>query len=339
MEILYDKFYMRRDGLTGKVWKGMKTRRILIFIICCILLGLSMLFVYPVHAESLDTLSDEAESAEENLTMLVEVINEPENHTYYMFYEAHEVQDLEESETAYIKIIRENTGNTAVKSGRLTVSVEDQSADDRLIFAREEKFRLEPGKRTVLGNSSISPVAVRFARQDAEEENVTVVVRYEAYLDDPDITGPMIVEKELQLPVGYGRKSGEASASEEDVKTANNNHIWLSVTGVFIVLAVAIAAILLKKKNKMEKNVRVAAVTERLSAVPTHISKAGSGGPGSAVLENITVTFVREDNTSLSLLCSAEEIKMLEEGMIGDITYSGNELISFMRSADNPQNL
>lgn len=39
------------------------------------------------------------------------------------------------------------------------------------------------------------------------------------------------------------------------------------------------------------------------------------------------------------LRCSAEDAKMLEEGMIGDITYCGNELISFVRSADNLQNL
>ena len=256
-----------------------------------------------------------------------------------MFYETHEVHDRDESEIAYIKIIRENVGNTAVKDGTLTVTVENQSADDRLVFSREEKFRLEPGKRTVLGNASSSPAAVRFERQDAEEENVTVVVRYEAYLDDPDIIEPLIVEKELQLPVGYGRRPEEAAASEEDVKTADNSHLWLYITGAVFISAVIIAVILKKKKNTTEKNIRVAAVTERLSAVPTHISKAGSGGPGSAVLENITVTFVREDNTSFSLLCSTEDAKMLEEGVIGDITYCGNELISFVRSANNPQDL
>ena len=126
------------------------------------------------------------------------------------------------------------------------------------MFSREELFRLEPGNRTVLGNTSYSPVAVRFERQDAEEENVTVVVRYEAYLDDPDNTEPLIVEKELQLSVGYGQKP-ETSASEENAESVQNSYTWLYITGVIIITAAIIAVIILKK-NKMEKNVRVAAV-------------------------------------------------------------------------------
>lgn len=318
--------------LEKKIIKGLS-------IVYCILLALSARFVYPVHAESMDPPDGKSESAEADISMLVEVINEPLNQEYYTYYEIHDANDLNESEAAYIKVIRENIGNTAVKNGRLTVTVKNQSADARIVFSREEKFRLEPGKRTVLGNASFSPVAVRFERQDAEEEIVTVEVRYEAYLDDPDITEPLIIEKGLQLPVGYGRRPGEVSASEEDAETSQNNRTWLYITGAVIISAVILAVILLKKKNKVEKNVRVAIVTERLSAVPTHISKAGSGGPGSAVLENITVTFVREDNTSFSLLCSTEDAIMLEEGMIGDITYCGNELISFVRSADNTQDL
>ena len=199
------------------------------------MLWLLTCFTYPAYAGNADPLAAGAENDIRNISMLVEVINEPENCTYYSYYEIYGVNHPDESETAYIKIIRENTGNTAVKSGMLTVSVKNHSVDDRLVFTREEKFRLEPGKRTVLGNSSISPVAVRFVRQDAEEENVTVVVRYEAYLDDPDIIEPLIVEKELQLPVGYGRRPEEAAASEEDVKTADNSHLWLYITGaVFI---------------------------------------------------------------------------------------------------------
>ena len=307
-----------------------------IFIKCCILLQLLTCLVYPAYAESADHLAGEAENDSRNISMLVELINEPENHTYYAYYESHDANDPEGSETAYLKIIRENTGHTAIKSGIFTVSVKNQSADDRLVFTREEKFRLEPGKRTVLGNSSFSPVSVQFNRQDAEEESVIVVVRYEAYLDDPDITEPLIVERELELPVGYGSKSADTSdKGTSDVKSAESSYIWLYITGAVIVSATIISVILIKKKTKMEKNVRVAAVTERLSAVPTHISRAVSGGPGSAILENITVTFIREDNTSFSLLCSSEDRQILEEGISGDVTYCGHELLSFARSVDN----
>ena len=109
---------------------------------------------------------------------------------------------------------------------------------------------------------------------------------------------------------------------------------WIYVLGT-VMLAGILAAIVItlcKRKYKTEKNVRVAAVIERLSGIPTPISRAGSAGPGTAMMENITVTFVRADNTSFSLLCSAEDAHALTEGVTGDVTYRGQELISFVRS-------
>ena len=107
--------------------------------------------------------------------------------------------------------------------------------------------------------------------------------------------------------------------------------IYIAGAVILAVVAAAVVITLRKKKYKTEKNVRVAAVTEHLNAIPTPISRAGSGGPGTAMMENTTVTFVREDGTDLTLLCSIEEAQMLEEGAAGNVTYSGQELISFKR--------
>ena len=79
--------------LEKKIIKGLS-------IVYCILLALSARFVYPVHAESMDPPDGKSESAEAGISMLVEVINEPQNQEYYTYYEIHDANDLNESEAA-----------------------------------------------------------------------------------------------------------------------------------------------------------------------------------------------------------------------------------------------
>ena len=284
------------------------------------------------------SLSAKAEDAAYEVMMRAEVIRAPENGEYYVYDMA-----ADKSEEIYLRITLHNQGSIPVERGILTVSAGSEPETAEILFQKEMKASLEPGKSTVIGNEYASPAVIRFGKTAAKEESLYVLVRYEAWPEDTSFESPVVQEEKLELAVGYGTRSDGSAESgmesmERDPSILKIGSFSMGVKELIliaVVLGAAIfAAVMAGRRNKTERNVRVQGAAEHLNAIPTPISRAGSGGPGTAMMENVTVTFTRENGSSFSLLCSREDAPALIPGTTGKVTYRGSELVSFERSAE-----